>query len=136
MRYKSRWLALPMVAAMYAAAAAMYAAVSLGLTLTAACGKVQGAPPAIDAGVLRTGAPPPTVPACLEFYQANEVRTRSAAEFYLGRPVLCGKGGTNGTTCLDTLGGVVWCPITPQEPCVVRGAPPAVLAKPAPAERE
>jgi hypothetical protein len=102
------------------------------LVLSSACNAAPS--PGLEASGAATATPPsapmtlPSVlasaslPSCSDPFAAVEVRTRVAGEFYLGGPVLCGRGGTNGATCLDTKGGIIWCPITPTQPCRVRNS--------------
>lgn len=90
-----------------------------GLVLLAACDKIPA-----------RAAPAPT---CVDAIAAVETRARVAGEFYLGHPVICGRGGSNGATCLDTVGGVIWCPVLLTQPCTVRMTPTApTLTAPTP----
>lgn len=78
---------------------------------------VQPASAPADA-VPAIAAPARTAP--VDPYAPVEARTRVAGEFYFGHPVICGRGSTNGASCLDMQGSVVWCPISLMQPCVAR----------------
>ena len=86
------------------------------------CNKVTNANKTIDASTAidaTTTVDAASAP-CDNPYQAREARARIAAEFYLGHPVTCGRGGPNGATCFDMHGGVVWCPVALTTPCTGR----------------
>lgn len=99
-----------------------YLLLILGSACSAAPSPGIASAPTLDAGVASVAVFDASPLPCSDPFAAVEVRTRVAGEFYLGGPVLCGRGGTNGAACLDTKGGVIWCPITPGQPCTVRNA--------------
>lgn len=103
----------------------------IGTLLLTACGRIDGTSsvsskdagaPASPLGPQETFPPPDPA-------YAIEMRTRVAAEFYLGHPVICGRGGSNGATCLDTHGSVVWCPPHTNQACIVRQTTTAGLVE-------